>query len=200
MSWWPFSSPGADAKAQIQTHPKLDTHSQPAQESLTPASQPLPQPPLQPQQDTAPHDPDFYAAHPHLAPSTFSTTSASPHTAAQPSDTSAPLDPHLPRTMSCRAAFDSAFYCSSLGGHFNDIYRYGQLRSCSEHWNDFWFCMRVRNSYSPRDTKERMVQERYREKEERLRSGPSSEDVWRVRGEGEEVVGAFGMGGKEGRE
>jgi hypothetical protein len=100
--------------------------------------------------------------------------------------------------MSCRAAFDSAFYCSSLGGHFNDIYRYGQLRSCSEHWNDFWFCMRVKNSYSPRELKERMVQDRYREKEERLRKGPSSEDVWKVRGDGEEVVGAFGMG--EGRE
>jgi hypothetical protein len=102
--------------------------------------------------------------------------------------------------MSCRAAFDSAFYCSSLGGHFNDIYRYGQLRACSEHWNDFWFCMRVNNSYNPRDTKERMIQERYREKEDKLRNGPSSEDVWRLRGEGEQVVGAFGMGGKGTRE
>jgi hypothetical protein len=98
--------------------------------------------------------------------------------------------------MSCRAAFDSAFYCSSLGGHFNDIYRYGQLRSCSDHWNDFWFCMRVKNSYNPRETKERMVQDRYREKEDKVRSGPSSEDVWRVRGEGERVEGAFGMAGK----
>jgi hypothetical protein len=96
--------------------------------------------------------------------------------------------------MSCRAAFDSAFYCSSLGGHFNDIYRYGQLRACTEHWNDFWFCMRVNNSYNSRDTKERMVQERYREKEERVKAGPSSEDVWRVRGEREQVVGAFGAG------
>jgi hypothetical protein len=99
--------------------------------------------------------------------------------------------------MSCRAAFDSAFYCSSLGGHFNDIYRYGQLRSCSEHWNDFWFCMRVKNSYSGRDVKERMVRERYREKEEKLKQGATSEDVWRVRGENERVVGAFGMGKRE---
>lgn len=93
--------------------------------------------------------------------------------------------------MSCRAAFDSAFYCSSLGGHFNDIYRYGQLRSCSEHWNDFWFCMRTKNSYSGRDVKERMVQDRYREKEEKLRNGPNSENVWDRRGAGEEVRGAF---------
>ena len=58
--------------------------------------------------------------------------------------------------------------------------------------------MRVKNSYNPRKTKERMVQDRYREKEERVRSGPSSEDVWRVRGEGEGVVGAFGMAADKG--
>lgn len=93
--------------------------------------------------------------------------------------------------MSCRAAFDSAFYCSSLGGHFNDIYRYGQLRSCSDHWNDFWFCMRTKNSRSGQDVKERMVQDRYREKETKLKSGPNSENIWRKRGPGEEVKGAF---------
>jgi hypothetical protein len=93
--------------------------------------------------------------------------------------------------MSCRAAFDSAFYCSSLGGHFNDIYRYGQLRSCNDHWNDFWFCMRTKNSYSGQDVKERMIQDRYREKEDKLRSGPNSEDVWSKRERGEEVRGAF---------
>lgn len=94
--------------------------------------------------------------------------------------------------MSCRATFDAAFYCSSLGGHFNDIYRYGQLRDCSEHWSDFWFCMRTKNSYGPVDTKHRMIQDRYREKEEKLRAGPSSEDFWRIRGPGEEVRDAFG--------
>jgi hypothetical protein len=99
--------------------------------------------------------------------------------------------------MSCRAAFDSAFYCSSLGGHFNDIYRYGQLRSCSDHWNDFWFCMRTKNSYSGQDVKERMIQDRYREKEERLKSGPNSEDIWRKRGPGEEVKGAFSRPAEE---
>lgn len=58
--------------------------------------------------------------------------------------------------------------------------------------------MRVKNSYNPRDVKEQMVQERYRGKEERLRGGPNSEDVWRVRGAGEGVEGAFG-GGEESR-
>jgi hypothetical protein len=59
--------------------------------------------------------------------------------------------------------------------------------------------MRVKNSYNPREVKERMVQQRYREKEEKLKSGPNSEDVWRERSEAERVEGAFGMGGKETR-
>ncbi|KAF2830471.1 hypothetical protein CC86DRAFT_367227 [Ophiobolus disseminans] len=196
MSWWSSSSTGADAAAQSQPPPQP-----PPQEFLSRPETQLLHPPTTPTSppapETAPHDPDFYAAHPHLAPSSFSTSS--PNTAS-PTPTDEPLSTHLPRTMSCRAAFDSAFYCSSLGGHFNDIYRYGQLRSCSEHWNDFWFCMRVKNSYNPRETKERMVQERYREKEAKVLSGPSSEDVWRVRREGEGVEGAFGMApGKEER-
>ena len=99
--------------------------------------------------------------------------------------------------MSCRAAFDSAFYCSSLGGHFNDIYRYGQLRSCSEHWNDFWFCMRTKNSYSGPEIKEQLIQERYAEKEKAVKEKPNSEDIWVRRGPGEEVRNAFALAGKE---
>jgi hypothetical protein len=56
-------------------------------------------------------------------------------------------DEILPIEMSCRQAFDAAFYCQSLGGQFNNLYRYGGIRSCSQHWNDFWFCMRMK-SYS----------------------------------------------------
>lgn len=54
----------------------------------------------------------------------------------------------LPTEMSCRQAFDAAFYCQSLGGQFNNLYRYGGIRSCSENWKDFWFCMRTK-SYTP---------------------------------------------------
>jgi hypothetical protein len=60
----------------------------------------------------------------------------------------------LPTDMSCRQAFDAAFYCQSLGGQFNNLYRYGGIRSCSENWKDFWFCMRTK-SYTP-DLKESM--------------------------------------------
>ncbi|KAF1944821.1 hypothetical protein EJ02DRAFT_452155 [Clathrospora elynae] len=191
MSWWPSSSSSANTAAQQQssTPPQPTTTASPVQNPsdtpIPPSSNPPPPPPT-----IAPHDPDFYAAHPHLAPPSFSsnTNSAPSDPSSDPSDD---LDPSLPRSMSCRAAFDSAFYCSSLGGHFNDLYRYGQLRSCSDHWNDFWFCMRTKNSYSGRDVKERLVQERYREKEEKLKGGPNSEHVWARREMGEEVKGAF---------
>ncbi|KAH9864140.1 hypothetical protein J1614_010074 [Plenodomus biglobosus] len=185
---WPFSRISGDASSSAQPAQPPQTPSQTTSkaESIPPT--------------TAPHDPDFYAAHPHLAPPSFSTASTTPSPSNE-SSTPSPLtatehvlDPTLPRTMSCRAAFDSAFYCSSLGGHFNDLYRYGQLRSCSDHWNDFWFCMRTKNSYSGQDVKERMVQDRYREKEMQLMHGPNSEDVWVRRRPGEEVRGAFGAG------
>lgn len=94
----------------------------------------------------------------------------------------------LPRTMSCREAFDAAFYCNSLGGQFNNLYRYGTVRACSDNWNDFWFCMRTRG-YGKVE-KERAIMARYREKERlRYQKGPgdeigaqkSSEDIWRSR-------------------
>ncbi|EOA91988.1 uncharacterized protein SETTUDRAFT_18648 [Exserohilum turcica Et28A] len=183
MGWWPFSGSGADGASKQQ--PATISTSSPVQkpsDAPTPATR---QPSTQ-----APHDPDFYTAHPHLAPPSFSSNTVPSSTNAdhttQPS-TSDELDPTLPRSMSCRAAFDSAFYCSSLGGHFNDVYRYGQLRSCSDHWNDFWFCMRTKNSRSSQDVKERIVQDRYREKERVLKSGPNSEDIWRKREPGEEA-------------
>ncbi|ORY14624.1 hypothetical protein BCR34DRAFT_466827, partial [Clohesyomyces aquaticus] len=84
-----------------------------------------------------------------------------------------------PTTLSCRAAFDSAFYCQSLGGKFNDIYRHGTLQSCSTQWADWRFCMRVR--VKPQAEKEALIRERYREKEERIRSGPNSEQIWERR-------------------
>lgn len=56
--------------------------------------------------------------------------------------------------------------------------------------------MRTKNSYSDRETKERMVQDRYREKEVKLREKPNSEDVWVKRRPGEEVKGAFGGDGE----
>ncbi|KAK7453731.1 hypothetical protein CaCOL14_000919 [Colletotrichum acutatum] len=87
----------------------------------------------------------------------------------------------LPTEMSCRQAFDMAFHCQSVGGQWNSIYRYGTMRSCSEHWDDFWFCMRIK-SYSGK-MKEDAIRDHYRQKEfEKYGDGkPSSEDVWQAR-------------------
>lgn len=85
-----------------------------------------------------------------------------------------------PRTMSCRQAFDQAYYCQSLGGKFKDIYRFGALQSCSEQWGAFWFCMRTK-SLSPQE-RERQIREHYAEREGRRRKAfGNSEDVWELR-------------------
>lgn len=94
-----------------------------------------------------------------------------------------------PRTMSCRQQFDQAFYCQSLGGKFNDIYRYGHLKSCSEQWGAFWFCMRVRTL--PDHEKEEQIRDFYAKRDERRRKEfGSSEDVWEIRRTA--VTSAFG--------
>ncbi|KAF3343646.1 hypothetical protein VD0002_g458 [Verticillium dahliae] len=87
----------------------------------------------------------------------------------------------LPSEMSCRQAFDMAFHCQSIGGQWNAIYREGSMRSCSESWDDFWFCMRVKG-YTGK-LKEEAIREHYRKKEhEKYGAGkPSSEDVWKAR-------------------
>ncbi|OJD40389.1 uncharacterized protein BKCO1_100072 [Diplodia corticola] len=116
----------------------------------------------------------------------------SPTTTDASAESSTPADPTLstfPTTMSCRQAFDGAFYCQSLGGQALNIYRYGEMRSCSENWSDFWFCMRTRSYGAPE--KARVVSERYRQKEAKYHSGPSSEDVWEERKPGEELRNPF---------
>ncbi|KAI6245961.1 hypothetical protein HI914_06024 [Erysiphe necator] len=87
----------------------------------------------------------------------------------------------LPTDMSCREAFDSAFYCNSLGGSFNHLYRYGTARSCNEHWSKFWFCMRIR-TYDD-ESKKTSIKNFYREMEKKKYSerGTSSEDIWKSR-------------------
>lgn len=84
--------------------------------------------------------------------------------------------------MSCRQAFDQAFYCQSLGGKFNDIYRYGELKSCSDNWNAFWFCMRIKAL--PDHEREERIKEFYQAKDERDKAEKgSSEKIWDIRTE-----------------
>ena len=93
----------------------------------------------------------------------------------------------FPSEMSCREAFDSAFYCQSPGGQFINIYRYGTLKDCSEHWGAFWFCMRNK-SYTDAERRRR-VRSHYLERAAKYKTGPSSEDVWETRTE--PLEGAF---------
>jgi hypothetical protein len=86
-----------------------------------------------------------------------------------------------PTEMSCRSAFDYAMFCQSFGGQFVNVYRYGSFRSCSNHWEDFWLCMRVR-TWS-KAAREEAIQEHYRKKAVKWKTGPSSEDIWEVRTE-----------------
>ncbi|KAI2625466.1 hypothetical protein GGS21DRAFT_530961 [Xylaria nigripes] len=113
-----------------------------------------------------------------------------PPTPYYPQSTTPPeahLDPVseslLPTTMSCRQAFDLAFNCNSLGGQWTSIYRTGTMRSCSEHWDDFWFCMRTR-AYTGA-VKEDAIRDYYRQKELRKYGAgkPASTDVWEPRRE-----------------
>ncbi|KAG6003726.1 hypothetical protein E4U21_001779 [Claviceps maximensis] len=89
----------------------------------------------------------------------------------------------LPTDMSCRQAFDLAWSCNGVGGQFNAVYRYGNLRSCSELWDDFWFCMRTRSHTGT--LKASMVKTYYRNKAYRKygQGKPSSEDIWERRKE-----------------
>ena len=68
------------------------------------------------------------------------------------------------------------------------VYRYGQLKDCSEISADWRFCMRTKAMSAAE--KRKAIVNRYREKAAKLKSGLSSEDVWE--GRKEPLVGAFG--------
>ncbi|KAA8647500.1 hypothetical protein EYZ11_004392 [Aspergillus tanneri] len=113
---------------------------------------------------------------------TSTTTESSADTTTSPSSSSpASIAPEslYPDTMSCRAAFDYAFFCQSFGGQFVNVYRYGELRSCSEHWDNFWLCMKTR-TWSE-STRKQAIRDHNRKKAIKFKTGPSSEDVWDLR-------------------
>ncbi|OAP65731.1 hypothetical protein AYL99_01703 [Fonsecaea erecta] len=90
-------------------------------------------------------------------------------------------DSLYPAEISCRSAFDYAMFCQSFGGQFVNVYRYGSFRSCSNHWDDFWLCMKTRNW--KKEDRETAIREHYRKKAVKWKTGPSSEDIWEVRRE-----------------
>ncbi|KAI5286592.1 hypothetical protein KEM52_001936, partial [Ascosphaera acerosa] len=128
----------------------------------------------------------------NAAPATQSDDRAPPVASAPPtpptnltSSNSSPRDISeyalYPREMSCRSAFDYAFFCQSFGGQFVNVYRYGSLRSCSERWSDFWYCMRT--NQLPEAERKAAIADHYRRKAVKYKTGPSSQDVWEMRTE-----------------
>lgn len=90
-------------------------------------------------------------------------------------------DSLYPTEMSCRSALDYAMFCQSFGGQWVNIYRYGTFRSCSNHWSDFWLCMRTRQ-WDEKDRR-KAINDHYKAKSIKYKTGPSSEDIWEVRTE-----------------
>lgn len=89
----------------------------------------------------------------------------------------------LPTSMSCQQAFDLAWGCQSPVGQWRAVYRHGNVRPCSDLWEDFWYCMRVK-SFSPGLAKDEAIRSHYRKRELEKYYAPgcrSSEDVWRSR-------------------
>ncbi|KAI0009325.1 hypothetical protein F4779DRAFT_379671 [Xylariaceae sp. FL0662B] len=128
------------------------------------------------------------SSHPPTSTSSSRTIAEPPQPQPQPGPEQQLLDPLseslLPTTMSCRQAFDQAYHCNSLGGQWLSVYRTGGPRSCAEHWDDFWFCMRTRALSG--GAKEAAIRDRYRRRElERYhtRDRPCSTDVWEPRAE-----------------
>ncbi|CAI7670807.1 unnamed protein product [Penicillium manginii] len=101
-----------------------------------------------------------------------------PNTPDQPSSAIAP-DSLYQDSMSCRQTFDYAFFCQSFGGQFVNVYRYGEMRSCSEHWDNFWLCMKTRGWGD--ELRRKTIRDHNRKKAIKYKTGPSSEDIWDVR-------------------
>ncbi|MCJ1302228.1 hypothetical protein MMC08_005031 [Hypocenomyce scalaris] len=192
MGWWWSSAQEAERHPTPLTAPPTDTASA-SPPSQAPSSSPdiadTPRTPLTRDEQA---DADLESLLREIQSETQSAlapTTTTPITPSDPTDIS-PASLY-PTTISCRAAFDSAFYCQSLGGQFTNLYRYGSVRNCSDQWRNFWFCMRTNNSRGMMSDEERKrrVQEHYRRRAAKYKVGPSSEDVWDVRGE--RVEGAF---------
>ncbi|KKK26139.1 hypothetical protein ARAM_005990 [Aspergillus rambellii] len=182
MGWWSSKSPAP---------PNVESQSTPSPPSDTLPTQPSPPPP--PPQRTLSREEQADAEFKQLLASLESDINRSPNSSPEQSSSSpstqspesdsapASIAPEslYPDSMSCRTAFDYAFFCQSLGGQFVNVYRYGELRSCSEHWDNFWLCMKTRTF---RDSeRKRIIRDHYRKKAIKYKTGPSSEDVWEVR-------------------
>ncbi|KAJ5090376.1 hypothetical protein N7532_009060 [Penicillium argentinense] len=179
MGWWWSSSPEKDSKNETAS-----THTS-APEELVPNAPPPKQ--LTPDQQaelefsqilaSLREEEDTFAKNLQQMQSESNGTDAK-FSPDQPTSAIAP-DSLYQDTMSCRQAFDYAFFCQSFGGQFVNVYRYGEMRSCSEHWDNFWLCMKTRGWSD--ELRKKTIRDHNRKKAIKYKTGPSSEDVWDVR-------------------
>ncbi|KAF9887667.1 hypothetical protein FE257_009760 [Aspergillus nanangensis] len=193
--WWKSSSPQKDEPSTSPQPPSLEPNA--SASSLPSAPPPPPRTLTREEQADAEFnqllaslegDINRANASQHQSPSSDSPTDpTSPSSSSPQSPPSIAPDSLYQDTMSCRSAFDYAFFCQSFGGQFVNVYRYGELRSCSEHWENFWLCMKTRTY--PEESKKRAIRDHNRKKAIKYRTGPSSQDVWDMRTS--PVEGAF---------
>ncbi|KAF3403420.1 hypothetical protein DPV78_003982 [Talaromyces pinophilus] len=199
MGWWWSSSSSSNKNAQADNLPTQQPDN-PQQPSISSQPEPKPSRQLTREEQADAELRDFLKSlessiTPPTSqppkPSSTTTTTSNPTTSQSSSSStdsstqqgppsSIAPDSLYPDTMSCRSAFDYAFFCQSFGGQWVNVYRYGELRSCSEHWENFWLCMKARGIKDDATSKE-MIRNHYRKKAIKYKTGPSSEDVWEVR-------------------
>lgn len=176
MGWWWRASPQEGPANNI-----------PTQDTKTPEQIPQNAPPLKkltPDEQAELEFSQLLASLQEAENSSSKTPHSSTRAGADATGPSEPSSSIAPESlyadeMSCRTAFDYAFFCQSFGGQFVNVYRYGELRSCSEHWDNFWLCMKTR-SWSD-DLRKKAIRAHNRKKAIKYKTGPSSEDVWDVR-------------------
>ncbi|KAI4117111.1 MAG: hypothetical protein LQ345_002585 [Seirophora villosa] len=174
MGWlWSSRNPSGSVKPSELTG-EIPTDSAPAEPTTDAPSK------------NAGTDPDFQALLSSLAtipkPKNAQLPSpASSETDAASDDRTITPESLYPTEMSCRAVFDLAFYCQSLGGQFNNVYRYGTLRDCRGEWSQFWFCMRANKGFLGDKERENRIMNHYKKREMKYRVGASSEEVWEPR-------------------
>ncbi|PLB45385.1 hypothetical protein P170DRAFT_439154 [Aspergillus steynii IBT 23096] len=180
--WWNSSSP----KEASPASPAPPSSSSPQQPSSDPQPSARPPPLTREEQADAEFkkllaslEGDINSGSPKTSQQTSSPSESGPEATVPPS--SIAPESLYPDTMSCRSAFDYAFFCQSFGGQFVNVYRYGELRSCSEHWDNFWLCMKTR-TWSDASRK-KAIRDHNRKKAIKFKTGPSSEDVWDLRTE-----------------
>lgn len=184
MGWWSRTDDAASADNQQQPTPPLSaiapqvpSSDAPDEQHTTPPTNPL-TPPRVLGRDAAAYE-ELKSLFAQIDPERASTAaSTAAHTIAHPEEE---RESFYSSKMSCSQCFDLAYYCSSAGGQLNNVYRYGALRSCSDLWAQWRFCMRTKAMGE--ETKRRRVREFNQEKAAKYKVGRSSEDIWEVRTE-----------------